>query len=292
MIGRIGGSSHTYRFGIIAEAHLPSKGQSPAQWHNPLRFDLAPELLSRATTWCGEQQADAIVLLGDLTHTADDAAFDRVVEVAIATGRPVIALPGNHDVVHEHTGLQRFQERVDREQVTAAPSVIESGVGVRVIGVGLEWDQDRSGFRSAQPPQPPGDGNDLAVVLSHYPLLPMAELLKAEDLKHAGDLVDRDDLADDLRRSDKPTLAIHGHLHVHAAMISGPILHLSSAALIEPPHHASVVTITHDQDGITVERNAVSMHQATVERMPIISPIQASWRWSGESWHALDLELA
>ena len=138
------GAEWSYRFGIIAEVHLPSVGQPPAEWHNSLRFDLAPTLLERATRWCVEQGADSIVLLGDLTNTADVAAFDSVLETVTSSGLPVVALPGNHDVVHDKTGLPRYREAVARAGVVAAPTAIRLDDGIQVIGLGLEWDEDHA----------------------------------------------------------------------------------------------------------------------------------------------------
>ena len=120
----------------------------------------------------------------------------------------------------------------------------------------------------------------------------MVDDLAAAGLKHAGDLIDRDDCADGFLRSREPVLVVHGHLHVHAAMISGTMLHLSTAALIEPPHSAAVVTITRDDGGILVERSALSLHESAVDRMPIMSPMRAAWRWSGDGWSQVDFDAS
>jgi len=111
------------------------------------------------------------------------------------------------------------------------------------------------------------------------------DLAKA-GFKHSGNLTNRAEIEAALRESGAPTVVIHGHLHMHEARISRSLLHLSCAALIEPPHHVSVIDITTGADSIVVERRAHSVHPFAVERLPVFAPEYGYWVWTSGAWSA------
>ena len=105
-------------------------------------------------------------------------------------------------------------------------------------------------------------GNDakLTVVLTHFPLFEMKPLLADAELKHAGDLVNREPALEAVEAIAGPVLIVNGHLHVHATIVDGRMLQLSVAALVEPPHDATVLTIAFDTAGAaTVTRQAAGL---------------------------------
>ena len=70
-----------YRFGVVAEIHRAPAGHR-VSWHNEMLLDRSDKLLALALKQIAAQQVDAVVLLGDLTSTADDASFEKVREMA------------------------------------------------------------------------------------------------------------------------------------------------------------------------------------------------------------------
>ncbi len=125
------------------------------------------------------------------------------------------------------------------------------------------------------------------MVLTHYPVLDFEAEFAQAGFKHSGNLTNRAEIEVDLRASGAPTIVIHGHLHVHDARISRSLLHLSCAALIEPPHHASVIEIATGEDGIVVERWAHSLQTFAVEHLPVFAPEHGRWVWADGTWSVL-----
>jgi hypothetical protein len=121
--------------------------------------------------------------------------------------------------------------------------------------------------------------------MSHYPLLSLAETLRLAGLKHAGDITDLDQRTRELDLQNEPTVVLHGHLHVRATTVRGRVLQLSFAALVEPPHECSILTVrTADGGDLRIERSATSVHAANVTSLPLLSPSGEIWSFDGGSW--------
>ncbi len=110
-----------------------------------------------------------------------------------------------------------------------------------------------------------------------------SELTQA-GFKHSGNLTNRAEIESDLRASGTPTVVIHGHLHIHDARISGSLLHLSCAALIEPPHHVSVVEVNAGEGEMMVERWAHSVRAFDVQQLPVFAAEDGCWSWADDGW--------
>ena len=123
--------------------------------------------------------------------------------------------------------------------------------------------------------------------MTHYPVLDFEPDLAAAGFKHSGNLTNRAEIEASLRQSGAPTVVIHGHLHIHEARISGPLLHLSCAALIEPPHQVSVIEISGTPDHREVARWSQSVRAFDVERLPVFAPDNGRWIWRGDAWNAV-----
>ncbi|MBX3072211.1 MAG: metallophosphoesterase family protein [Thermomicrobiales bacterium] len=273
----------TLTIGVVSEIHCTPPGEPNVSWHNELRFDLGLSLLEASLASFARHDVDVIAVLGDLTNFADLESMQRVRRMLRATGKPVIVLSGNHDITaddHAASGFQRFFV----DDATCAPPLVASFHGYDVQLLGLERSAETNALSSLGPPLASHNAG-LNIVMSHYPLLPLAETLGLAGLKHAGDITDLDQRANELDSLTEPALVLHGHLHVRATTVRGRVLQLSFAALVEPPHECSVLTVRTTVGGdLRVERSATSVHAANVTSLPLLSPSDEIWSFDGGSW--------
>lgn len=108
-------------------------------------------------------------------------------------------------------------------------------------------------------------------------------------LPYAGDLHNRQQLADTLHTRPGPVLALTGHLHIRAHAIDRNILQLTHAALVEHPHEATIVEVTHEGETLTVARYALTVTSAPPPDNPnqpagTIDPPRGSWCWADDQW--------
>jgi predicted phosphodiesterase len=270
------------RFGIIADPHLAPPGTEPYQWHNTVELSRSSALLDAALAWLRGQRIDRLVLLGDLTEAADRESFTVVREWALDVGVPVLAVPGNCDVDPIARSATAF-EQIAGEGLTVAPAVLPLADGPAIELIGLSGEigsKQLAGVRAHS------DARGARVILTHYPLLDLEPELAAVGFRHSGNLTNRADIEAVARAVDGPVVVVHGHLHVQQARVSGSLLHLSCAALIEPPHQVSVIEISETDGGLTVERATHSVRAYDAGRLPVFSPGHGRWVWNGASWAA------
>lgn len=279
--------SDAMRFGILAEIHRAPAGTPRVTWHNEMLLDRSDELLQLALDQLAPVQHDFIVLLGDLTSSADAASFRAVLDAAVARSRPILALPGNHDS-HDELALARFAESMRGHNVTAAPACVKAGDRSSIILTSIERDASTGAFHSADFPELAALQGKTLIALSHYPLLPMQARLNDASLKHSGDLTDRQDIADRLLQHDGPVVVVHGHLHVRAAEAQSNVLHISCAALVEPPHEVSFVSIANaDSEEPAAHFQAKSIMTSNVSQLPVLDPANQEWRYSNGAWQRM-----
>lgn len=273
------------KLGIVTEIHIVPPGTPEGFWHNPFLFDQAEQLFARAVQRCLELDVDAIAILGDLTHFADAGSFAGVRRVLETTELPVYVLPGNHDLGSEPQPLAEFQRALDLPNVTIAPTAVAltPWIDLQLIGLapgGGEWRY--AGVRSGVV-----TGNDpaLTVALAHFPVFAMTEMLSQANLKHAGDLANREPLLEAIGATAGPVLIVNGHLHVHATIAEGRILQLSVAALIEPPHDVTLLTIGIDDAGAPwVTRQAIGLVETRDVNLPVLSAREERWQVADGVW--------
>ena len=266
---------------------IPAFHAAAAAWHNELRFDLDLDLLSRAVEFLSDDDVDVIAVLGDLTHFGDKDSGGWVLDELLAAQRPVFLVPGNHDITSSQHSLRRFTKYFSEKQVVPGP-LSSSLQGAALSLYGVTRDAANNQLRGVAPEMLPGDV-PLHLVLSHYPLLPMEETLSKSGLKHAGDLNNLSELGEKLLKSQFPVLVLHGHLHVRATTVSGPMLHFSFAAIVEPPHECSIVSLTRTDNGVLqVRRSAKSVHPSSVEHLPVLSPVRETWQFVQGAWVQVD----
>jgi predicted phosphodiesterase len=262
--------AHPFQLGVIAEIHRAPSGTPRVSWHNEMLLDRSDELLELALEQLVAQRVDALVLLGDLTNRADDASFAIVGDRARQRGLPTLAVPGNHDAADEHA-LARFADHLQGHNIRAAPASLFLGDKGTIILVSIARDAHTGTLRSANIPDLTPLAGQTLVFLTHYPLLAMQPRLAEAGLKHSGDLSDRQEIADRLFNHDGPVIVIHGHLHVRAIAVERNVLHLSCAALVEPPHEVTVVSIAmSDRGGPVVRSRAMSIMTSDVAHLPVL----------------------
>jgi DNA repair exonuclease SbcCD nuclease subunit len=281
-------TSEQIRLGVITEVHIVPPGTPEGRWHNPFLFDQAEQLFSQAVQRCEELGVDAIAILGDLTHFADPGSFAGVRRVLETTALPVYVLPGNHDLAKDAQPLGAFQQALDLPNVTIAPATLPLSPGIEVSLVGLEPGGGDWGYTGVVPQAATGAEPTLHLVLTHFPTFAMKELLAAADLKHAGDLTNRDAMLEAIEAIPGPVLIVNGHLHVHAAIDAGRILQLSVAALIEPPHDVTLLTVGIDDAGAPwVSRQATGLVETPDVTLPVLSSREERWRIVDGVWQSI-----
>lgn len=271
------------RFGIVSDAHLAPEDAEPYRWHNTVDLPHAAELLDAALAWLETRAIDALVLLGDLTEDADPDSFTQVQDRVLRLGLPVLAVPGNCDVDWSASSTGAFAA-IACPGVTTAPACLPPRDGISIELIGITPAPASKQLRSVREPACIVGDSDRSLIFSHYPVLNLDANLAVAGYRSSGNLTDRAALEAELRAGGNPVLAVHGHLHVHDAQISGALLQLSCAALIEPPHSASVIEVCVQPDRITVERTAHSLRVDQVERLPVFAPMHGRWAWDGIRW--------
>lgn len=277
--------SKQIRLGIVTEIHIVPPGTPAGFWHNPFLFDQAEQLFARAVQRCQELQVDAIAILGDLTHFADPASFARVRRVLETTELPVYVLPGNHDLDKSARPLDAFQQAMDLPNVTIAPANRALTPEIDLQLIALEPGSEGTGYAAVRCDADTASDAKLTVVLTHFPAYAMQEMLAAADLKHAGDLTNREPLLAAIAAISGPVLIVNGHLHVHATIADGRILQLSVAALIEPPHDVTLLTVGIDDAGQPwVTRQASGLFAVPGVRLPVLSDREERWQIGSGAW--------
>lgn len=273
------------RLGILTEIHIVPPGTPEGFWHNPFLFDEAEQLFASAVRRCQELGVDAIAILGDLTHFADAASFAGVRRVLETTELPVYALPGNHDLDGGARPLAPFHSALDLPNVTIAPSTVALTPRIDLQLIGLEPGEGEKRYAAVRSRATTGNDPRLTVALTHFPAYAMTDMLAAADLKHAGDLTNREPLLEAIRSTSGPVLIVNGHLHVHATIDDGRVLQLSVAALIEPPHDVTVLTLGFDDDGSPfVSRRADGLFEVPGVSLPVLSDREECWQFIDGAW--------
>jgi predicted phosphodiesterase len=270
--------------GVISDIHCAPDTAAPYAWQNTVDLPHSIELLDAALDWLAGQRLDALALLGDLTEAADAESFGVVRERALALGVPVVAVPGNCDVDPVDRSLTAFEE-TRGERLAVSPGVLRIPSGGLLELVHLAGEQGSTQLRGVRPsidmPWP-----EVRIVLTHYPVLPLAPELTRAGFRHSGDLTNRAAFERELREPGRPVIVVHGHLHIHDTRASGALLQLSCGPLIEAPHLVSTIDLEVNDERVAVHRTGQSVREDEVERLPIFTPLNESWTWNGQQWTA------
>jgi hypothetical protein len=273
------------RLGVITEVHIVPPGSPPGVWHNPFLFDQAEALFRDAVARCVKENVDAIALLGDLTHYADAGSFAVVRRVLETVELPVYVLPGNHDLERGPQPMGAFQRALDLPNVILPPVNMALTPGIDLALIGLEPGDGEQRYAAVHSRAVTGNDPALTVVLTHFPPFAMADMLAGAGLKHAGDLTNREPWLAALAGIPGPVLVVNGHLHVHATIEAGRVLQLSAAALIEPPHDVTILTLGIDENSHPwAGRRATGLFEVPGVSLPVLSAREECWRFDAGSW--------
>jgi predicted phosphodiesterase len=229
--------------GVLTDIHVSQPGTPPIRWHDELRLDEAGEKYSAALAQLAHHEPDAIVVLGDLAHLGDDASLDEFVDRSDAVGLPVLAIPGNHDILQSSNAFAESLQRRAPAHVADATVSATTIASTTFIGAGVLDTVEAHRYTTSGAPDRTGP----AVVLSHFPAISFADLASTVGIRYAGDLVDQDELEGALNADPSPVVVLSGHLHLRAARSKAQMLQLCFGALVEPPFDLALASI--DLDG-------------------------------------------
>lgn len=278
-------TNQPFRLGIVTEIHIVPPGTRPLSWHNPFLSNQAEQLFRKALNRCVEEQVDAIAILGDLTHFADARSFAVIRRIVEKIDIPIFVLPGNHDLDESERPLAAFHGALELPHVHLAPENLALTPEIDLVLVGLQPGDGPWRYAAIRSHAATGNDAHLTLVLTHFPLCAMETMLADQELKHAGDLDNRQEMLDDIGQIDGPVLIVNGHLHVHATIADGRRLQLSVAALTEPPHDVSVLTIGFDDVGAPrITRDATALIETPDAELPVLSDRTEHWQFVDNIW--------
>jgi hypothetical protein len=126
-------------------------------------------------------------------------------------------------------------------------------------------------------------GDDLAVLISHRPILDRGAELKGRGIRNAGGLLDGPALTQALTKRSAPTIVMAGHLHVRDCHGDGNVLQVICPALVEDPAEVAVVNLSLE-DQLVV---SVSFYPVVdgARSWPTLVDRETSWTWAeGKGW--------
>lgn len=273
------------RIGLIADPHVDLNPPGAQSWHNPYRLEESATMLDQAFARCRTEGVDLIVVLGDLSDRGDAPAFARVIETAAAQGCWTYLLSGNHDIADGGVRLRQMVADAGAPLVTQGPFVGQRLAGsVTLCAVDIEASSNPWVGQLRAPLAGTAQEGDLRCIFSHYPLIPLDELLQEGGFRHPGDLADFAEVHASLMRGAGPQLVFSGHLHVRGEWVLGHTLNIGCGALIEPPHDVTIVDLDRIDGRFSVARRSVSIRGYDVERVPILTSERRSWSVEGGIW--------
>jgi hypothetical protein len=156
--------------------------------------------------------------------------------------------------------------------------------GVRVAGLALKGENNGNSAGARDVPPVAAWGDDPVLWAIHHPALSLRERCAENSLKYAGDLSNQAAVAAAVHQRSAPTVLIHGHLHLRDENLTGALLQLSFASLIEPPHEIGLLTIMRDDGALRLFRGSAPVAPHAAERLPLLSPDATAWTFRSGCW--------
>jgi predicted phosphodiesterase len=289
------------RLGVLTDLHLAQPGHAPVNWNGPFHFEGAAERYRQALRVLADHDVAAIVVLGDLTHDADQASLDQFGELSGLAPVPVWAVGGNHDIagyvppgLGVGAGPAGAVAEAGRGQGAAPDSGARSGAAGSVAGSGsavsltpvsvTRLDQSATplprggvavgalatrrtpdGQFTLQPAYPLAGAQ---LVLSHFPVLTQRTRIEAAGLTYAGDAANRPAIAASL---SGPVVVLCGHLHVRAATARQGIFQYAFGPQIQPPFDLALLDLTLTATEVLVEVRQLSTTPARAALEPALT---------------------
>lgn len=286
--------SPTVRIGVLSDVHLAGADAPPASWHHRLRLESSADLLDAALDHLAGAGVDAVLACGDLTQAGDAESTEAAVARLRACGAPVLVAVGNHDVIEADDRVASVVGRVVGGADARVRLVDGTGTpiapGVRVAGTQVASDDKGWHARATEVAATDRWAGDLTVWATHYPTLTLRERLSGAGLGDAGDLDDDRGQRAALLSRTAPTLVVHGHQHTRAVTCSGTVAQWSQAAVVEPPHDVTVLTIERTSGGWRAEARATSLLGAGDPRpRNVLCPGAVRLTYTAGEWSQEDL---
>jgi phosphoglycolate phosphatase len=261
------------RVGVISDPHVSLLPGDSARWHAEYDLEGAHLRLAAALAILDDQNADVIVVCGDLSHHGDDASLSLAIEVLERAGCQVVLVPGNHD---SETDIAAVSDVLAARPPSNVHLATDAGAvlspGVRLAGRG---EQPCDG-RSFAAPDAVGSWADEHVVwVSHFPVHSLEEVCSRAELLFAGNADDVCAAGALLAQRAGPTIALTGHLHVRHAEACGAVLHLGAGALVEPPGDVAIIDVT--RHPTTVRRRIRETDARPGQRVPVLAPLDETF---------------
>lgn len=266
---------------VITDVHISPPEAEDITWHDRLALERSADRYRDAINTANNQRADAVFVLGDLTHLGDEGSMRRFLQESARSIAPVYLVAGNHDIVPDlnllpsqlrKTGGERHVASLDGTTLTLGDLLVAG------IGVTRERDAGENGAFDGVS-SPATEAAD--IIVSHFPLVSLSEMCAARGIRYAGDLQNRERLLDAIRAEERPVVVLHGHLHLRAVTVSNAVLQLSFGALIEPPCDVALVEIARNGHEITVAVQQLFDESPT----PVaLSPRIVTAHFDGAAW--------
>jgi predicted phosphodiesterase len=278
------------RIGILSDLHYDLAPSLERRWINHYEPLELPRRLDHALEIFSAERPDLIVMLGDSTELGEREAFDFVFgRVRASSGQPIAAVAGNHDgdrgaavaVVAGNVDGAVHQSALAASArahgIDFLDAVATSAAAIPLAGVGIARDAAPQSNYVGSLPTLPDDG-PLTIVVSHFPLLSHEIEITAAGLPYSGDLANRARLETLLHRTSVPTLVLSGHVHSRCSAVSGNVLQITVASMIESPYECSVVDVDFDDESLPVRRRAFALGDPA-EVNSVFAPADQRWEW-------------
>ncbi len=260
------------RVGLIADLHLGHAGHARC-WHNRLLFDRADTVTRAAVAALNARALDAVLVLGDLTQSGTDDQLAGARAVLDGLAAPWYVLPGNHDGPAVRRGafdaafaghLLPGDTRWDGVAVAAfgdlppaagAPEYyVPDPAAVTRLLARLEAERPRT-----------------LLVASHVPLLSGAARAAHFGGKDAGHYAGGAEIVAALAMRTDRLLLCCGHQHFHHVQRTAGAVQLTTAALIEYPMEARLLTLEGDRLAYDVLPVASEIAAASLKTAPWVA---------------------
>ncbi len=236
------------KLGIICDLHLGHQGIG--RWHNRVMFDHAVQITQKTISLLNGSGLDGAIILGDITHNGTKEECSLAYDVISRLTCPWLILPGNHDRPAVQSGL--FQKQFKNHlpplynvQFLKIPSIFlydhlsainsdQTALGDDLINQVMEKVEN----------QPSAN----LFIFSHIPLISQKEYADRFQANYVPHYSDGQKLINQLSKHIPGRIfSFCGHEHWHHMIDNEKHFFCATAALIEYPMQARIITIENNR---------------------------------------------
>jgi len=255
------------KFGILSDLHLGHTGDG--RWHNRLLSNHAGEIARAAVAALNARELDAVFVLGDITEAGEEGQLALAKSIFSELDASWFVLPGNHDRPAVRSGLfdKVFRGRLVPEFILHGSLAI-AGLRERVPEPDEEPDRYQLDARQATGiiTQLERSYPETLFLFSHFPFTNESGWATEHAGKDAGCFENGEAFLTRVAGlTEGFAAAFCGHQHWHH-ITSGPTwTHCATAALIEYPLEARIVTLAGDRLEIATLAVAEVLAESSLE---------------------------